>query len=171
MFPRVAGSAQEERFERRVLLSEVVDPNAMSPKERVDGGCIRSICDRHAKLAVATFINIPSILPEHQDSIVGAVDAQCQDSAALCLEFAESSLIQEMAFVEDGNVIGDLFDFSQQVAGKEYRCPAFAYQSTQQTAQVVDASRVQPVCRFVEHDQLGTTEQSDCQAEALPHSK
>jgi len=73
---------------------------------------------------------------------------------------------EQPAVEQDGDAVGDLLDLAQDVRGQEHR--AVLRQPSHQAAELDDLPRIEPVGRFVEHQQLGLVQHRLGQRHALP---
>ena len=85
-----------------------------------------------------------------------------------CLQGGQRASGDQTAVVDDDDLVGQVLDLGEQVAGDEdgaAGCGTFA----QQVTQPADALGVEPVAGFVEHQDGWVAEQRGRQAEPLPH--
>src|SRR5579864_1030928 len=65
---------------------------------------------------------------------------------------------------------GELLDFGEQMTRQKHRDAMFRRKSSDQFTDFVDASRVESIRGFVENEELWLREESERDAEALPHA-
>ena len=75
----------------------------------------------------------------------------------------------ELAAVDDHDLVGDLLELGEDVARDQDRAALGPPGRPQEVAEPADACRVEPVGGLVEHEHLGVAEQRRGQAEPLPH--
>jgi hypothetical protein len=85
------------------------------------------------------------------------------------LELVERSLKQQPPAIDDPNLVGDLFDFAEQMTRQKHSDAVFARQVEQQCATFVHSSRIEAMGRIVEDDHLGLMHQRQRQSESLSH--
>ncbi len=98
---------------------------------------------------------------------VGGVGA---DRGTCLLQRAEGAGGDELATVEDHDLVGEVFDLVQQVARDEDRASRGGALA-KQVAQPADALGVEAVAGLVEHQDRWIAEQRGRQPEALPHAQ
>ena len=76
----------------------------------------------------------------------------------------------ELAAVDDRDAVAGVLDLGEQVARHEHGA-ALGAEAAQQLADLADAGRVEPVRRFVEHEQRRVLEQRGREAEPLLHAE
>src|SRR6185369_12903989 len=86
-------------------------------------------------------------------------------------QLGQWSLKQQLAFMDDAYVAGDLFDFAEQVTRQKNRDAELVRQATNQIAHFVNAGWVEAVGRFVEDQKLGLVEEGECETEPLSHAE
>jgi hypothetical protein len=86
------------------------------------------------------------------------------------LELGEGPLGDEPTLVDDNDIVGEVFDFGEEMARYEHR-PATRCVVAKPIAKRPDALGVEAVPRFVEDKNLWFAEQSTSQSETLPHAE
>ena len=103
-------------------------------------------------------LDVPSRFRQTIDRGVELFHADDQLRLLFRLQFREWSLKQQLAFVNDSDVTGDLFDFAQQVTRQENSDAKLVRQTPDQIAHFVNACGIETVRRFVENEKLGFVE-------------
>ena len=83
---------------------------------------------------------------------------------------ANAPVVDESAVAQNHDLVGQVLDLGEQVAGDEDRA-AGCGTIPQQVAKPADALRVEPVAGFVEHQDGWVTQQRGGDAESLPHAE
>ena len=100
---------------------------------------------------------------------VAVVDAEAQPLPPRGDELVDRPVQDELALVDDRDVVGDLLDLVEEVRRDEHRAPVLLDEEADHLPEGRHAGRVEPVRRLVEDQELGIGEQAPGDAEALSH--
>src|SRR5215211_2909538 len=73
--------------------------------------------------------------------------------------------------MNDADVSRDLFDFAEQVARKKDCHAKLIGQAPDQIMHLVNARRIETICRLVEDQQFGIVQECEGEAESLTHTE
>ena len=132
-------------------------------------GAVPDLLDRHApnqKLAVGHGLDGATGRFKDVDQLVGR---RCTHRDAGLLQVGQQAGGDQPSMVQDDDLVGEVLDLGQQVAGHEHRA-AGCRPCTKQVAEITDALRVQSVAWLVEHEDGRIAQQGCGEAQPLPHT-
>ena len=89
---------------------------------------------------------------------------------AFSQQFADLSLTNQPAFVDNGDPVANLLHLAQHMARQENRFASFINQVTDKGADFLDTGRIQPIGRLVQNNQLRVMQQGRGDAQPLAHT-
>ncbi len=158
---------EERLLERRALGDELVQDDALRGGDLPHPGGCRV---RNREQVALGRRDLDACLLERGTKLLGLRAPHPDAAGRPRHQFGGRRLLDELAAVDDHDLVDDLLELGEDVAGEEDR-PPLRGQRAKELAEPADPLRVEPVRRLVENEHLRVAEQRAGEAQALAHAE